>query len=266
MRRRALGPCEGPLARLPLFRNAATRVELPVPAALGHQLLVVSARGARLVTHRKETAARRIVVGTHSGIEALGLAPVLRALAASEPDLVPDVRMGPHSVLLDKLEGGSLDALLEFRDPSGAPAASTVFRRLGDAPVVCYCAPDHPFAAAGTVSLDELASAGKVAICNPYTADAAIDALQRQVVGYVGPDNAIMCANVEAATTLAATGIAYVVVPCIPDLSKMGLVAVPLGGVDPLVFGVRVRRGRMTHALSAFVRALGTYVDEVANG
>ena len=42
-----------------------------------------------------------------------------------------------------------------------------------------------------------------------------------------------MCANVEAATTLAAAGIAYVVVPCIPDLSKVGLVAVPLGGVDP---------------------------------
>lgn len=163
--------------------------------------------------HRKETVARRIVVGTHGGIEALGLAPVLRALAASELDLVPDVRMGPHSVLLDKLAG-----------------------------------------------------AGKVAICNPYTAAAAIDALQRQVVGYVGPDNAIMCANVEAATTLAAAGIAYVVVPCIPDLSKMGLAAVPLGGVDPLVIGVRVRHGRMTHALSAFVRALGTYVDEVANG
>lgn len=133
----------------------------------------------------------------------------------------------------DTLEGGSLDALLEFRDPSGAPAASTVFYRLGDAPVVCYCATDHPLAAAGTVSLDELAGAGKVAICNPYTA---------------------------------AAGIVYVVVPCIPDLSKMGLVAVPLGGVDPLVFGVRVRRGRMTHALSAFVCALGTYVDEVANG
>lgn len=115
--------------------------------------------------------------------------------------------------------------------------------------------------------LDKLAGAGKVAICNPYTAAAAIDVLQRQVVGYVGPDNAIMCANAEAATALAAAaGIAYVVVPCIPDLSKMGLAAVPLGGVDPLVFGVRVRRGRMTHALSAFVRALETYVDEVANG
>lgn len=37
-------------------------------------------------------------------------------------------------------------------------------------------------------------------------------------------------------------------------------------GRRPFVFGVRVRRRRMTHALSAFVRALGTYVDEVANG
>ncbi|WP_204554281.1 hypothetical protein [Collinsella intestinalis] len=40
----------------------------------------------------------------------------------------------------------------------------------------------------------------------------------------------------------------------------------PSGASTPPVFGVRVRRGRMTHALSAFVRALGTYVEEVANG
>ena len=103
----------------------------------------------------------------------------------------------------------------------------------------------------------------ELAICNPHASLAAIDTLQRKVLGHVNPEDVIMCSGVEPAVALAAAGVAVAVLPNIPDMSGQGICAIPVDGIPGVVFGVRVRRGRLAPALDAFIRVLSA---EAASG
>ena len=202
-----------------------------------HDILDLAARGARLVSHHHKVVEQTLRIGVHGGIEALALAPVLRGLTEAEPDVVPDVRVAPHSVMLNMLESGTLDVVL--------------------------CARDHPLAQRDKVAAGELKGAGRIAICNPHASLAAIDTLQRRVLGHVNPEDVIVCSGVEPTVALAAAGVAVAVLPNIPDMCGQGICAIPVEGIPGVVFGVRVRRGRLTHALDAFIRVLSA---EAARG
>lgn len=224
-----------------------------------NDILDLAARGARIVSRSHESTTKTLRIGAHGGLEAIAVAPALRALCTATPDLVPDVRVGPHSALVNMLEGGTLDAVLEYRDPSGVPAAATVFRRVAETPPACLCSSDHPLAGGGRISLADLREAGRIALCNPYASSAAIDSLQRRVIMQVDVDNVFMCSGVESAVALAAAGVAVAVLPNVPELRFPGLCAMEIGDLPSIVFGVRVRRGRMAPALAALLRALSEH-------
>ena len=221
-----------------------------------HDILDLAARGARLVSHHHKVVEQTLRIGVHGGIEALALAPVLRGLTEAEPDVVPDVRVAPHSVMLNMLESGTFDVVLEYRDPAGAPASATVFKRIVESSAALICARDHPLAQRDKVAAGELKGAGRIAICNPHASLAAIDTLQRRVLGHVNPEDVIVCSGVEPTVALAAAGVAVAVLPNIPDMCGQGICAIPVEGIPGVVFGVRVRRGRLARALDAFIRVL----------
>lgn len=221
-----------------------------------NDILDLAMRGSRLVSRSHASATRTLSIGVHSGIEAIALAPALRGLIEEESDVTPDVRVAPHSALLNMLESGTLDVVLEYRDPAGAPASATVFKRIVESPAALICTRNHPFAQRDAVDANELKCAGRIAICNPHASLAAIDTLQRKVLGHVSPENVIMCSGVESTVALAAAGVAVAVLPNIPDMSTQGISAIPVEGIPGVVFGVRVRRGRSAPALDAFIRVL----------
>ncbi len=228
-----------------------------------NDILDLAARGSRLVSRSHASATRTLGIGVHGGIEAIALAPVLRGFTEAEPDVTPDVRVAPHSALLNMLESGTLDVVLEYRDPAGAPASATVFKRIAESPAALICTHTHPFAQRDKIDADEIGRAGRIAICNPHASLAAIDTLQRKVLGHVNPEDVIMCSGVEPAVALAAAGVAVAVLPNIPDMSGQGICAIPVDGIPGVVFGVRVRRGRLAPALDAFIRVLSA---EAASG
>lgn len=223
-------------------------------------ILELADRGARQVSHDRKPEAQVLRIGVHSGLEAMAIAPVIRAWQAKVPDGTPDVRIGQHPALLNMLEGGTLDALLEYRDASGAAAGATVFRRIVDAPAVLLCAPDHPLADAGRIEAEELRGAGRCAACNPYVSVAALNALQRRALAHVEAENVIMCSSVESTQVLAAAGVAFAVMPAAPELHGLDLRAVPIAGLPRTPFGLRMRRGRHAQALDAFLSLLTEHV------
>lgn len=225
-----------------------------------NDILDLAMRGSRLVSRSHASATRTLSIGVHSGIEAIALAPALRGLIEAEPDVTPDVRVAPHSTLLNMLESGTLDVVLEYRDPAGASASATVFKRITESPAALLCTQDHPLARREMVAADELKGVGRIAICNPHASLAAIDTLQRKVLEYVHPDDVIMCSGVEPTVALAAAGVAVAVLPNIPDMSGQGISAIPVEGIPGVVFGVRVRRGRLAPALDTFINVLSAEV------
>ena len=221
-----------------------------------NDILDLAARGSRLVSRSHASATRTLSIGIHGGIEAIALAPALRGLTEAEPDVTPDVRVAPHSALLNMLESGTLDVVLEYRDPAGAPASATVFKLIAESPAALICTHAHPFAQRDKIDADEIKCAGRIAICNPHASLAAIDTLQRKVLGHVSPEDVIMCSGVEPTVALTAAGVAVAVLPNIPDMTGQGIYAIPVEGIPGVVFGVRVRRGRLSPVLDAFIRVL----------
>lgn len=222
-----------------------------------HDMLDLAERGRRLVSHSRESSKVSLCIGTHGGIESLAIAPVLRRLHEAEPDVAPDIRgNAPHSALINMLESGTLDVLLEYRSPQGAPAGATIFRRLVDAPAACLVALDHPLAERDRMDAEELRAMDRVAICNPHVSLAAIDALQRSALSLVDLDKVIMCSSPESAIALASAGVACAVMPTAPALGWCGVRAVVVEGLQSTAFGVRVRRGKQRGAVTTFCRLL----------
>lgn len=226
-----------------------------------HDMLDLAERGRRLVSQDREPTKVMLRIGVHGGIASLAIAPALRRLHEVEPDIMPDIRgNAPHSALINMLESGTLDVLLEYRSPQGAPARTTVFRRIVDAPAACLCAPDHLLASRERVSAEELRGAGCIAACNPHMSLAAIDTLQRAVLEHVDTADVLLCVSPESAIATAAAGIAYAVMPSVPRLDACGICAVPVDGLPKTTFGLRMRRGKRAPYIDTFFQLLSESV------
>lgn len=230
-------------------------------------ILDLAAQGAHRVSHQRADEFKLLRIGVHGGVEAMALAPALRAFHREKPEVTPDVRIGPHSALLNMLEGNTLDVMLEYQDPQGAAAEGpTVFRRLTRMPVSMLCAPDHPWARAPKIEARDLSRVGRVAICDPYASFGAIDALQRRVLTFADVRDVVMCSSVEGTVALAAAGIAVAVMPSVSVPYEQAVRAVPVGGLPRLAFGARVRRGERDDAVEAFLRLLSEHIVRRGGG
>ena len=205
-----------------------------------------------------------IKIGVHDGLEGQLVVPALRTLHAADPDFDPVLRMGPASSLRDMLENGSIDVVPEYRDPAEAPSNATTLLRLADLPVVCVSARNHPLAsrAGGPLCVEDLLRAGRIAVGDPHHCAEALVRAQRQVAMRMDTPQVMMGANVEVCLALARAGVAFTLLPDIPAARQPDLVAIPVEGLVPITFGVRVRRGRRPALVNAFVKALA---DELAS-
>ena len=224
-----------------------------------HDILELSERARRRVAGAEVVSAKTLRIGVNDGIEAQALSPVLADLRRRDEGFDPVIRMGPHSALSEMVEDGRLDVVMEYRDPEGAPAGATVFRRVLEAPAVLICAADDPLAeeADVPVELAVLGDAVRVAVGSPHVLPPAISAMQRELLAHVDPKRVMMCPNIEVILALVSAGIARTLLPDVPGLRRDGLRFVPVEGVDSVIYGVRTRRGRLPRLLSDFIALLG---------
>lgn len=184
------------------------------------------------------------------------LASTIRRIRADVEDFDPVVRMAPFSALRSMLENGSVDVLLEYRNPTGEPDGASVLRRIMECPAVCVCAPDHLLARLERPTVDDLAQGGRIAVGDPHHCAAAIVELQRAVMGGMGTEQIMMAYNIEIALALAHAGAAFTVLAGIPAMQAAPLRFLPIEGLPAATLGVRVRRGRRPAVLDHFIELL----------
>ena len=223
-----------------------------------HDILELSERAKRRLAGAEIVSAKTLRIGVNDGIEAQAISPVLAELRRRDADFDPVIRMAPHSVLIEMVEDGRLDVVMEYRDPAGAPAGATVFRRVLEAPAALICAADDPLfeGADEPLELRSLDEKCRVAVGSPHVLPPAIAAMQRELLAHVDPKRVMMCPNIEVILALVAAGVARTLLPDVPGLRRDGLRFVSVDGVDPVIYGVRTRRGRLPKLLSDFIALL----------
>ena len=224
-----------------------------------HDILELSERARRRVAGAEVVSAKTLRIGVNDGIEAQAISPVLAELRRRDEDFDPVIRMAPHSVLVEMVEDGRLDVVMEYRDPAGAPAGATVFRRVLEAPAALVCAADDPLleGANRPLSLDVFDEKGRVAVGSPHVLPPAIASMQRELLAHVDPKRVMMCPNIEVILALVSAGIACTLLPDVAALRRGGLRFLPVEGVDSVIYGVRTRRGRLSKLLADFIALLG---------
>ena len=243
------------------YRPSGARITEEGFALLGyaHDILELSARAKRRLAGSEVVGGKTLRIGVNDDIEAQALVPALTELRRRDADFGPVIRMGPHSALVEMVEDGRLDVVLEYRDLSGAPAGATVFRRLSEVPAVLVCAADDPLASAGAapLDLDVLAEGRRVAVGSPHVLPPAISALQREALTRVDPKRVMMCPNVEVILALVSAGVACTLLLDVPPMRRDGLCFLAVKGVEPVTCGVRTRRGRLSRLVGEFIGLLG---------
>lgn len=223
------------------------------------EIVELTNRAKRQVAQGRIPSSHSLRIGIHDGIEARLAAPALARIHQEDPAFDPDIRLGPDSALRDMLENGTVDVVMEYRDPKGEPTSATTFKRLFDARPACIYGPGHVLAQKerDEIELDDIISSGRVAVTNPRTSAAAIVALQRELIGRVDADQVMMCPTVEITLTLATAGIACTLLADLPAMRTPNLVITPVTGLPAITVGARVRRGRRPALLDRFLQIFG---------
>lgn len=226
-------------------------------AFLGYaqEIVELANRAKHQVAQGHIPGAHSLRIGVHDGIEARLVSSTLARLHGEDPQFDPELRLGPDSALRDMLENGTIDVVMEYRDPKGEPAGATMLRRIFDAPAVCVFGTGHPLAAsaADELTIDEVIGSGRLAVTNPRTSAAAVVDMQRALVGRASADQVMMCPTIEITLTFATAGIACTLLPDIPAMHVANLSFMPVRGLAPIAVGVRVRRGRRAALLDRFI-------------
>ncbi|OUP08934.1 LysR family transcriptional regulator [Collinsella sp. An2] len=225
-----------------------------------YEMLDLMARSQRDLAHgRARDISTILKVGVHDGMEAQLIAPVLRALRQELPRFDPVLRMGAESALRDMLETGGVDVVPEYRDPKEHAQSATTYCGVCEMPVVCVCSTDHPLALAASASVRvlDLVTAGRMAVGDPHHCAAPLVRAQRQVAMEMETDHVMMGSNIEVCMALARAGVAFALMPQLPKMAGSDLCTIPVEDIDPIGFGVRVRRGRRSELVDRFIAALG---------
>ena len=180
------------------------------------------------------TLPKRLVVGCRSTAELRMLRPGLEALRETSPELLPELRLTPFDSLENLLTDGDVHLMFTFRD--NAPKKAR-YRELLRCPVACVCAPDHPLAQGGSVTLERLQHAGRIAVCRPHSCPPALFALQGQAIGGRPTEAILFCGNQEEILTLVEAGYAFAVAADFPFARMPGLRYLPVEEFQPLSFG-----------------------------
>ncbi len=231
--------------------------------AYAQEIVELAGQARRQFAQGRTRNAHSLRIGVHDGMEARLFQGTLARLIREDPAFDPQFKQGPESALRDMLENGTVDVMMEYRSPTGAPAGATTFRPLHDARPVCVYGPDHALARQPReeIAVDEILETGRIAVTNPLWSAEAIVVLQRRLGERAATNQIMMCPSVEVALTLATAGIASTIHADLPAMYEQGLVTTPIVGLEPVTVGVRTRRGRRSQLLDRFITV---FAEELA--
>lgn len=212
---------------------------------------------ARMKKFRTEEITR-VAIGCRNTTELRVLRPALERLRTEQPRLLPALRLIPFDAVKNLLADGDIDMIFSFRGPGRGTGeeAKQKFRTLTQCRAVCVCSDTHPLAGRQSLTVGELAGAGRIAVCRPPICPPALFAVQTRVVGSRSPEQVLFCDNQDVVGTLVETGYAFAVMADFPSARREGLCYIPLPEFEPLTFGALYMAGNRNPALKEFLTLL----------
>lgn len=226
----------------------------------GEILKLTDLSRARMKEAQKE-APQRLVVGCRNTGELRLLIPALDRLRREEPQLLPVLRLIPFDSLENLLTEGELHLMFSF---SGAAPKRVQYRELRRCPVCCVCAPGHPLAGEGPVTMEQLQLGGRIAVCRPPSCPEGLFVIQGQAVGGRPTSQILFCDNQEVLFTLVEAGYAFGVTADVPGNRATGLCRRPIADVEPLSFGALSLPGQKHPGVRRLVKLLEETMEESA--
>lgn len=200
----------------------------------GEILKLTDLSRARMKEARKE-APRRVVVGCRNTGELKLITPALDRLRREDPQLLPVLRLIPFDSMENLLADGEIHLMFSY---AGSVPKGTRYRELFRCPACCVCAPGHPLAGEGPVTLEELERGGRIAVCRPPICAPDLFAVQSKAVAGRSTGEVLFCDHQEVMFTLVETGYAFAVTARLPGVGHPGLCARTISDGGQLSFGV----------------------------
>lgn len=243
-----------------LFQRTSKSVRLTQEGFLFTQyageILKMSILSKARVKEFQSRTLSQLVIGCRSTTELWFLRPALSRLCRTQPNILPVLRLIPFDALENLLREGTIHLMFSFRET--APSKGR-YLELFRCPVMCVCSREHPLASCGAVTLEQLASAGRIAACRPPACPPVLFQIQGKAMGNRSTDEILFCDQQECVFPLVEAGYAFALVPGFPGTNYPGLRYIPLTEVKPLSFGAVYLSKKDRPALSRFLTLLTEY-------
>ncbi len=219
------------------------------------QMLEIAGRAKRRFSDPLHDSIETLSLGTNNFPTLFRLTNTLAALRREHPTLHPRLHVIPFQHIFRRLDEGDLDAIITFRETTRNHA---IYKELTQAPLICLCTSDHPLAAAGSITLDQLRDTPLVSITPPHTSMSIIS-IQGSLMGERPSSDFYFCDSVEATTALVSAGYGVSVLPNIIAPDHPPLVQLPIIDATPISFGIYYRSLTEKPLLAAFIQEMLHY-------
>ena len=218
------------------FSRAAEQLRITQPA-VSHQINSLEDELGVKLFHRTSKSVRLTQEGflflQYAG-EILKLSALSKArLKQARATLPTRLVIGCRNMMGNLLRDGDIDVLFSFQPPDSARLKT---RLLARCPVMCVCSPDHPLAEYDRLTVEQLHSGGRIAVCRPPISPQPIFTLQGQAAGSREPGQILFCDQQEVSFTLAEAGYAFTVTADLPHARISGLRYIPVPEFSALPF------------------------------
>ena len=241
-----------------LFKRTTRSVELTRSGKLfindAKEILAVYGRAKNRFENPSQQEIQVFSVGSYSYSQLFSLPGILDRIRRLHPHIHPRLEVMAFQHLYRALEEENLDVILAFREPEERKTPG-IYRELQRVPMVCVCAPEHPFVKKGQVEVEELRGE-RLVVHDPVITPVAVTQLQGRLLGGRAPSDFYFSASPEASMVLAQAGYGVALLPEIlvrdnPFLGKVALRDTPL-----LSFGVYYKSLQGNEILKSFIRLL----------
>ena len=198
------------------------------------EILKLSRISINRMRESDRNAPRRLIIGCRNTLELRLLIPALDRFRTIQPEILPAPRLIPFDAMENLLADGSIHLAFAFQRASIAKAR---YQELCRCQVMCVCAPSHPLAGAGNVTMEALRTTGHIAVYRPPACPPDLFAIQTQAMGVRHPGQILFCDNLETIFPLVAAGYGFALLPDYPNARLPDLCYRPIDGLAPLSFG-----------------------------
>lgn len=246
-----------------LFQRTSKSVRLTQEGYLFTQyageILKLSQNSMARMKESSQDVPRRIVIGCRNAAELRLLLPALERLRSAQPEVLPVLRLIPFDSMENLLEDGTIQLMFSFQSTAMTKAR---YVELCHCPIVCVCARTHPLASYESITIEQLRSSGRIAVCRPPICPPDLFAIQTQAVGGRATSQILFCDNQEAIFPLVAAGYGFALVPDYPHTRMPELRYLSISQVKPLSFGAVYFPQKTGSIIRQFLELLKTCAQE----